>query len=74
MHPLVQQILQQIQQALMQGALPPEALMQLLQGLEGLMSGGAGGMPPGGQSPMPQGGMPQPPMDPQQAAMMQMLG
>ena len=72
MHPLVQQILQQIQQALMQGALPPEALMQLLQGLEGLMAGGAQmGGAPGGQPPMPQG---QPPMDPQQAAMMQMLG
>lgn len=67
MHPLVQQILQQIQQAMQQGALPPEALIQLLQALEGMMTGGA----PGGQPPMPQG---QPPMDPQQAAMMQMLG
>lgn len=71
MHPMVQQILAQLQQAMAQGALPPEALLQLLQGLEGMMQGapGAGAPPP----PMQMGGGMPSMGGPQQADMMQML-
>ena len=73
MHPLVAQILQQIQQAMQQGALPPEAIMQLLQALQGLMQGGGAAPPMPGPGMGPGGAPGQPPMGPDQAAMMQLL-